>query len=84
MSNVFHLVSKYSFCFMDPILSLGKESLKRLCFAGERGQRYSNFTPHWNWALSSRDQLLPVQTKLPAVPTGLASPAVHGEAMVMV
>lgn len=38
MSNVFHLVSKYGLCFMDPILSLGKESLKRLCFVGDEGK----------------------------------------------
>lgn len=36
---------------MDPILSLGKESLKRLCFAGEWGQRYPVFTPPQGWAL---------------------------------
>lgn len=29
---------------MDPILSSGKESLKRLCLAGEEGQGYSVFT----------------------------------------
>lgn len=45
MSNVFHLVSKYGFCFMNPVLSLGKESLKRIRFVGEQGQGYSIFTP---------------------------------------